>query len=108
MQRIRIHFEDHGQDFLWWELETQDKLMYEVVGCGPFQGWVWVGHLVPISTVKEGTQPMVINKKALDYGSLEDGVRTMNYAIWRVEYLHHISSDPGDEQPDHHITSIAV
>lgn len=38
----KIHFEDNGQDFLWWEID-QDGV---VVGCGPFQASIWVGSTV--------------------------------------------------------------
>ncbi len=39
---VRIEFEDHGQDFLWWDL-TDDGV---VLDCGPFQGDVWCGNVV--------------------------------------------------------------
>ena len=35
----RIHFEDHGQDFLRWELDVNGK----VIGCEPFQASAWRG-----------------------------------------------------------------
>ncbi|WP_336834387.1 hypothetical protein [Sphingobacterium siyangense] len=38
----KIHFEDNGQDFLWWEIDPDGV----VVGCGPFQHNVWVGSTV--------------------------------------------------------------
>lgn len=37
-----LHFEDHGQDFLRWELDAKGK----VIGCEPFQGFVWKGKYV--------------------------------------------------------------
>lgn len=37
-----IHFTDHGQDFLRWELDAKGK----VIGCEPFQGTVWIGNRV--------------------------------------------------------------
>jgi len=36
--RMRVTFEDHGQDFLRWDIEDG-----VVVDCQPFQGWVWNG-----------------------------------------------------------------
>lgn len=37
-----LHFTDHGQDFLRWELDAEGK----VIGCEPFQGRVWKGKYV--------------------------------------------------------------
>lgn len=37
-----LHFTDHGQDFLRWELDAKGK----VIGCEPFQGSVWKGKVV--------------------------------------------------------------
>ena len=37
-----LHFTDHGQDFLRWELDAEGK----VIGCEPFQGFVWKGKYV--------------------------------------------------------------
>lgn len=34
-----IHFEDHGQDFLEWDVDVTGK----VVGCRPSQASVWCG-----------------------------------------------------------------
>lgn len=37
-----LHFTDHGQDFLRWELDARGV----VIGCEPFQASVWVGNRV--------------------------------------------------------------
>lgn len=37
-----ITFEDHGQDFLEWDLDVQGK----VIECRPFQAGVWCGRTV--------------------------------------------------------------
>lgn len=34
-----LFFKDNGQDFLEWDLDEDDR----VVGCRPFQSWLWVG-----------------------------------------------------------------
>lgn len=34
-----VHFEDHGQDFLEWDIDAKGV----VVGCRPFQADVWAG-----------------------------------------------------------------
>ena len=38
---ITVHLEDHGQDFLEWDIEDG-----VVVDCRPFQGWFWNGTKV--------------------------------------------------------------
>lgn len=38
-QGYTIHFEDHGQDFLEWDVDAAGL----VVGCRPFQASVWCG-----------------------------------------------------------------
>lgn len=37
-----IHFADHGQDFLEWDLNAEGL----VVACRPFQEWAWKGYKV--------------------------------------------------------------
>jgi hypothetical protein len=72
----RIYFEDHGQDFLWWDI-NQDG---DVVDCGPFQASVWVGCEIfddSESGLLEGDRPCFINKK----GELMQ----LNYAIEKIE-----------------------
>jgi hypothetical protein len=39
---MRIHFEDHGQDFLTFQLNNAGV----IVDCTPFQSFVWVGQRV--------------------------------------------------------------
>lgn len=39
---MKITFEDHGQDFLTWELDATGK----VIDCEPFQASVWCGCIV--------------------------------------------------------------
>jgi hypothetical protein len=36
--KVKLHLEDHGQDFLWFVVEG-DK----VIEAGPFQNWLWAG-----------------------------------------------------------------
>lgn len=38
---ITVCLEDHGQDFLEWDIEAGI-----VVGCRPFQEWLWKGTKV--------------------------------------------------------------
>lgn len=37
MKIFRIHFEDHGQDFLTWHVTEEGKVIY----CEPMQMWLW-------------------------------------------------------------------
>jgi len=56
-----IRFEDHGQDFLEWDIEDDF-----VVDCRPFQGSVWCGcELVP-QVIDPGAHVRLITK----YGDL--------------------------------------
>jgi len=45
-----IELEDHGQDFLEWDIDDQGK----VVDCRPFQGWVWNGTIVHNKDIRPG------------------------------------------------------
>lgn len=38
---IRFHFQDNGQDFLWWDVEDQGQGIGKVVNAGPFQARAW-------------------------------------------------------------------
>lgn len=65
-----ITFEDHGQDFLEWDLNAQGK----VIECRPFQASFWVGRLV-------------VNNDELRKGSkviLEDG-NNIRYPLVKVQ-----------------------
>lgn len=65
---ITVHFEDHGQDFLEWDIEDG-----VVVACRPFQDWLWNGTKVNNTDIKLGDK--------LDI-TFKDGVRrTLNYPV---------------------------
>ena len=44
-----IAFEDHGQDFLEWDVKDG-----VVVACRPFQEWAWKGTKVDMRRAQEG------------------------------------------------------
>lgn len=44
-----VFFEDHGQDFLEWDIEKG-----EVIACRPFQEWLWKGVKVHNRTIRPG------------------------------------------------------
>ncbi len=79
MAKIKVTFQDHGQDFLWWVLEDQ-----KVVDCGPFQASFWVGRVVttPQSEIAVGTQ---LGLELTIMGKPQN--RLLNYPIEAVEVL---------------------
>lgn len=40
--RYTVQLEDHGQDFLEWDLDDRGN----IVDCRPFQAWVWIKYQV--------------------------------------------------------------
>ncbi|CAM3350632.1 hypothetical protein [Paracidovorax anthurii] len=71
----RIHFEDCGQDFLHWELDSKGK----VIGCEPFQASVWCG--------KEVVQPgrLAVGDLVHFYESQGKTFRHIRYRVAKVE-----------------------
>lgn len=52
-----IHFEDSGQDFLEWDLDSQDI----VIGCRPAQAWLWIGTKVLAANIYD--RPKIITSR---------------------------------------------
>lgn len=73
--KTRIHFEDHHQDFLRWEIDGKGK----VIGCEPFQRAVWVG--------KEIIQParLEVGSKVEIYDSFDKSFMSIKYPIAKIE-----------------------
>lgn len=47
-----IRFQDHGQDFLEWDLDAKGK----VVACRPFQAWLWCkARVTNAETLRRGS-----------------------------------------------------
>lgn len=40
--RYTVRLEDHGQDFLEWDLDDRGH----IVDCRPFQAWLWIKYRV--------------------------------------------------------------
>jgi len=56
---IRIHFEDNGQDFLWWDVDEHGN----VLDCGPFQASIWVGCIIlDPEDLQRGSEVEFVNK----------------------------------------------
>lgn len=71
----RIHFQDKGQDFLYWDVD----FLGVVVDCGPFQAFVWVGTVLDLPLPEVGGRPHFETKDG-DY-------LTLNYAIEKIEEM---------------------
>ncbi|WP_309376038.1 hypothetical protein [Rhodoferax sp.] len=54
---MTVTFQDHGQDFLEWDIKDMT-----VVGCRPFQAWVWVGKKVHTMPTLPMQQIVIINE----------------------------------------------
>lgn len=73
----RVHLRDEGQDFLWLDI-GETKAGHKVVGCGPFQEWMWKGKRVKAERLKVGSQvPICLNRRWT----------TLRYPVKRVEAL---------------------
>lgn len=57
----KIHFEDNGQDFLWWTLNKEGL----VVDCGPFQKSIWEGCKVFDAIVDKYPLVLIGYKKSI-------------------------------------------
>ena len=68
---ITVFLEDHGQDFLEWDIEDG-----VVVDCRPFQGWLWKGTRVHNTDIKPGDILKITTTDGLE--------RTLNYPVEKV------------------------
>ena len=71
----RIHFEDHGQDFLSWDIDENGT----IIKSGPFQDWVWKGKVVKMETLKVGQKLSYIS-----HGVYEMDIR---YPVEKIEEI---------------------
>lgn len=80
MATNRLHFEDLGQDFTWWDYDAETG---EVVDCGPFQAQIWANGKIALATssIAVGEQPVIF----LDDTDI-DGT-TLNYRVERIEHF---------------------
>jgi len=85
---IRFHFEDHGQDFLFWDVEDNGAGVGKVVDAGPFQAWAWADgrHYVNLREPHDAGDCLTFTEDlAL---SMETGhARSLRYPIERVEQM---------------------
>ncbi len=76
----RIFFEDHGQDFLYWDIDQDGS----VVDCGPFQYSVWVGTKVFRTDEPDS---LATGKQILFQSKSMDSPRILIYPIEKIEEL---------------------
>lgn len=76
----RIHFEDHGQDFLWWDIDEEGC----VIDCGPFQADVWIGVLTSFP------KNINVGDKLIFVGNF--GPRELNYRVEKIVDIPHASN----------------
>jgi len=69
---ITVHFEDHGQDFLEWDIKDG-----VVVDCRPFQGWIWNGTKVHNTDIQAGDILQITTPDGME--------RTLKYPVEEVE-----------------------
>jgi len=55
---ITVQLEDHGQDFLEWDIEDG-----VVVDCRPFQGWLWNGTMVHNTDIRPGDILEIVTRR---------------------------------------------
>ena len=76
----RLEFEDHGQDFLTWDLDAKGK----VIGCEPFQASVWLGlNVMCFQKLKAGNTVFYEHRDTAGkcYGS------SINYPLKKVTFI---------------------
>jgi len=71
---LTIHFEDKGQDFLFWKVDAAGA----VIESGPFQGWVWVDcKVIGAQALREGD--------LVDFADRNGKLHTLSYRVARIE-----------------------
>ena len=78
---IRVHLEDHGQDFLRWDIKDG-----VVVESYPYQGWLWNGTKI-LNEFGPGDK-LVIQPP-------NSAVTTLNYPVAKIE---NVIEDAADER----------
>ena len=80
--KIKVTFKDEGQDFLWWEIDENGK----VVDCGPFQATTWckcqvVGTTAAptLSDIRKGDHLVILPPGGK--------IMSLKHPIEKVEYL---------------------
>lgn len=86
-----LHFEDKGQDFLWWEIDKNGL----VVDCGPSQSWVWVGSTVDVSRIYD-------DDRVVHFTTKDCETTTLNYLMVDITHdMYEVWSDEFSDLPLH-------
>lgn len=84
-QKMRLTFEQRGQDFSWFEAEYDGLArgandvhvpVYKIMAVGPFQEWLWKDKLLDGTTVFLGGRPAI---------KIEDEWRPLNYPVIELQ-----------------------
>lgn len=82
MKIFRIHFEDHGQDFLTWDVDVRNC---KVVDAQPYQKDIWTRCTVlNIYELADGDENMVVFESELHLPGTIDKIK---YPVTLVEAL---------------------
>jgi len=71
---IRVYLEDHGQDFLVWDIKDG-----VVVESYPYQGWLWNGTKIINEEFGPGDQLIIQRPNSV--------VMMLNYPVEKIEYI---------------------
>lgn len=72
MNRI-IELEDHGQDFIYWTIDSTNT----VIDCRPFQGQFWIGTKIENTEIHPGDTLMITIRRSKEIKSLNYPVKTI-------------------------------
>ncbi|MCA1907898.1 MAG: hypothetical protein LDL39_06015 [Magnetospirillum sp.] len=84
---VLLDLEDHGQDFLWFRVDTGTG---EIIGCGPFQADLWTGRHVAPETGKwaPGARvAFVSDSRVLNYPVRSVTVIDMDFELAQLDVL---------------------
>jgi hypothetical protein len=80
--QFKITFEDHGQDFLTWTIDTE---LEQVVACEPFQASLWVGRKCTQRAFEVGGHVWLYNTTREAYPDAPDV--KIKYPIAQIEII---------------------
>ena len=80
-----LEFEDHGQDFLRWELDAKGR----VIGCGPFQAFSWVGCQVLVFEKLKAGDSLFYERRSKSGGCSGGSIRYPLAKVTLINPLEH-------------------
>lgn len=91
----KIFFEDNGQDFLYWIIDDQGR----VVSAGPFQNELWKDSVVDLNSLEPGEPLFFISRHNGEYMELihkVDAVVTGPFVTLEWERFNKFFENDGD------------